>query len=29
VGKSPFTLKAVAPRTTAVDFRMNTRQIPK
>jgi uncharacterized protein YcfL len=28
-GKSPFTLKAVAPRTTAVDFRMNTRQIPK
>jgi uncharacterized protein YcfL len=28
-GKSPFTIKAVAPRTTAVDFRMNTRQIPK
>ena len=26
-GKSPFTLKAVAPRTTAVDFRMNTRKI--
>ncbi len=24
-GKSPFTIKAVAPRTTAVDFRMNTR----
>ncbi|MBN2020618.1 MAG: YcfL family protein [Sedimentisphaerales bacterium] len=27
-GKSPFTIKAVAPRTTAVDFRMNTRKIP-
>jgi uncharacterized protein YcfL len=24
-GKSPFTIKAVAPRTGAVDFRMNTR----
>ena len=28
-GKSPFTIKAVAPRTNAVDFRMNTRRIPK
>ncbi len=27
--KAPFTIKAVAPRTTAVDFRMNTRKIPK
>jgi hypothetical protein len=27
-GKSPFTIKAVAPRTNAVDFRMNTRKIP-
>ncbi len=27
-GKSPFTIKAVAPRTEAVDFRMNTRKIP-
>ena len=26
--KGPFTIKAVAPRTTAVDFRMNTRKIP-
>jgi uncharacterized protein YcfL len=26
--KAPFTIKAVAPRTTAVDFRMNTRKIP-
>jgi len=26
--KSPFTIKAVAPRTTAVDFRMNSRKIP-
>ena len=26
--KGAFTLKAVAPRTTAVDFRMNTRKIP-
>jgi uncharacterized protein YcfL len=24
-GKSPFTIKAIAPRTGAVDFRMNTR----
>jgi uncharacterized protein YcfL len=28
-GKSPFAIKAVAPRTNAVNFRMNTRQIPK
>jgi hypothetical protein len=28
-GKSPFVIKAVAPRTTAVDFRMNTRTVPK
>jgi len=28
-GKSPFAIKAVAPRTSAVNFRMNTRQIPK
>ncbi len=27
-GKSPFTIKAVAPRTDAVDFRMNTRKTP-
>jgi hypothetical protein len=27
--KAPFNIKAVAPRTTAVDFRMNTRKIPK
>ena len=27
-GKSPFTIKAVSPRTDAVDFRMNTRKIP-
>ena len=27
--KAPFAIKAVAPRTTAVDFRMNTRKIPK
>jgi uncharacterized protein YcfL len=27
-GKSPFAIKAVAPRTSAVDFRMNTRKIP-
>ncbi len=26
--KAPFVIKAVAPRTTAVDFRMNTRKIP-
>jgi uncharacterized protein YcfL len=26
--KAPFAIKAVAPRTTAVDFRMNTRKIP-
>ncbi|MGB7582409.1 MAG: DUF1425 domain-containing protein [Sedimentisphaerales bacterium] len=26
--KVPFAIKAVAPRTTAVDFRMNTRKIP-
>lgn len=26
--KAPFTIKAVAPRTTAVNFRMNTRKIP-
>jgi uncharacterized protein YcfL len=26
--KSPFTIKAVAPRTSAVNFRMNTRKIP-
>jgi hypothetical protein len=26
--KAPFTIKAIAPRTTAVDFRMNTRKIP-
>jgi len=26
--KSPFAIKAVAPRTTVVDFRMNTRKIP-
>jgi uncharacterized protein YcfL len=26
-GKSPFTIKAVAPRTGAVDFRMNTRKV--
>ena len=26
--KAPFSIKAVAPRTTAVDFRMNTRKIP-
>jgi uncharacterized protein YcfL len=25
---SPFVIKAVAPKTTAVDFRMNTRKIP-
>ena len=25
-GRSPFTIKAVAPRTDAVDFRMNTRK---
>jgi len=28
-GKSPFVIKAVAPRTAAVDFRMNTRMVPK
>lgn len=27
MGKSPFVIKAVAPRTNAVDFRMNTRKI--
>ncbi len=27
--KGPFVIKAVAPKTTAVDFRMNTRKIPK
>ena len=27
-GKSPFTIKAVSPRTDAVDFRMNTRKTP-
>jgi hypothetical protein len=27
--RAPFAMKAVAPRTTAVDFRMNTRKIPK
>ena len=27
-GKSNFTIKAVAPRTQAVDFRMNSRKIP-
>jgi len=27
--KGPFVIKAVAPKTTAVDFRMNTRRIPK
>ena len=26
--RGPFTIKAVAPRTTAVAFRMNTRKIP-
>jgi len=26
MGKSPFTIKAVAPRTQAVDFRMDTRK---
>jgi uncharacterized protein YcfL len=26
--KAPFVIKAVAPKTTAVDFRMNTRKIP-
>ncbi|MGA2173246.1 MAG: YcfL family protein [Sedimentisphaerales bacterium] len=26
-GKSPFAIKAVAPRTSAADFRMNTRKI--
>ena len=26
--RAPFAIKAVAPRTTAVDFRMNTRKIP-
>jgi uncharacterized protein YcfL len=26
--KAPFAIKAVAPRTTAVDFLMNTRKIP-
>jgi uncharacterized protein YcfL len=26
--KAPFVIKAVAPRTTAVDFRVNTRKIP-
>ncbi len=26
--KAPFTIRAVAPRTSAVDFRMNTRKIP-
>ena len=26
--RAPFAMKAVAPRTTAVDFRMNTRKIP-
>jgi len=26
--KAPFAIKAVAPRTTAVNFRMNTRKIP-
>jgi uncharacterized protein YcfL len=26
--KAPFSIKAVAPRTTAVNFRMNTRKIP-
>jgi len=28
-GKSPFVIKAVAPRKNAVDFRMNTRKVPK
>jgi uncharacterized protein YcfL len=28
MGKSPFTIKAVAPRKNAVDFRMNTRKVP-
>lgn len=27
MGKSPFTIRAVAPTTTAVDFRINTRKI--
>lgn len=27
--RAPFSIKTVAPRTTAVDFRMNTRKIPK
>jgi len=27
-GKSPFTIKSVAPRTSAVNFRMNTRKTP-
>lgn len=29
MGKSPFTIRAVAPTTTAVDFRINTRKIKK
>jgi hypothetical protein len=28
MGKSPFVIKAVAPRKNAVDFRMNTRKVP-